>query len=99
METLYTWLEAHMQPCPVKELLGFDCPGCGVQRSLIFLLRGDLFQSVKMYPALLPMLSLLLFLLVHLVFKFRRGGIYLKNIFVFSVSVMLVSYILRLCYH
>lgn len=47
-----------MLPCAYKEIFGIDCPTCGAQRSLALLLEGDIIESFKMYPPLIPVLFL-----------------------------------------
>ncbi|WP_348425824.1 DUF2752 domain-containing protein, partial [Maribacter dokdonensis] len=37
---LFLALGNFMLPCFTKQLLGVDCPGCGLQRSLLFLSKG-----------------------------------------------------------
>jgi len=49
-------LEGMMIPCYFKLIFGINCPGCGLQRSIIFLLRGELWASIQMYPPLLPII-------------------------------------------
>lgn len=51
-------LEEYMLPCMMKKTFGVECLGCGMQRAIALLLRGDLVASFKMYPALYPMLLL-----------------------------------------
>jgi hypothetical protein len=36
--------------CPVAELLGFPCPGCGLTRAALALALGDLAGAVRMHP-------------------------------------------------
>src|SRR5680860_131224 len=58
----------YMLPCMTKQFLGFDCPGCGLQRSIVFLLQGDFVAAFKMYPAIYPMVLLFSFIgLKHIV--------------------------------
>lgn len=38
--------------CFVREIFGIYCPGCGGSRSLIALLRLDIAESFRCYPAL-----------------------------------------------
>lgn len=47
--------------CPVQILIGMPCPGCGASRSLGLLLRGELRDSFKMYPLLIPWLLYIIF--------------------------------------
>lgn len=62
-------LQNHLLPCPIKALTGIDCPGCGFQRSLICLLKGDFYQSWHFYPPTVPLI--LLFSCYGLVPKFN----------------------------
>ena len=48
-----SWLEHHYLTCSFKEVSGIDCLGCGMQRSFVSLLRGDIYESVLYYPPLL----------------------------------------------
>ncbi|QJP33131.1 DUF2752 domain-containing protein [Nonlabens sp. Ci31] len=52
-----------MLPCMSKQLTGMDCPGCGIQRSISFLLQGHLTDSFLMYPGLFPGIFLFFFLI------------------------------------
>ena len=38
--------------CPIKSATGLDCPGCGSQRALHYLLKGDIKQSFFQNPLL-----------------------------------------------
>ena len=37
-------------PCPTSSLFGVQCPTCGITRSLMALLRGDVAQSIAYHP-------------------------------------------------
>jgi hypothetical protein len=93
------WLEGHLMPCFYKKTFGIECPGCGMQRSLIELLHGNFVESFHLYPALLPTLIMFLFLFAHLVFKFRKGAQILQNMFIFTVAVIVISYIYKIINH
>ena len=54
--TVVDWLEAHQLPCLVKNALGIECPGCGFQTAIFMLFRGEITDSVKTYPALIPLI-------------------------------------------
>lgn len=83
-------------PCFYKQLFGIDCPGCGMQRSFIELLKGDFIASFKMYPALLPVLFTLGLTCAHLIFNFKNGATGIKYSFVFSAAIIAISYIINL---
>ncbi len=96
MENLISWLEKHQLPCFYKHYLGFECIGCGMQTAFILLLKGELIESLKTYPALLPTIFLISFLILHLIFKFRKGAIILKYSFIITVLIMIVSYVVHI---
>jgi hypothetical protein len=77
-------------------LFGVECPGCGMQRALIELLKGNFMESLELYPALLPMVLLFSTLIVHLVFKLKYGAEILKYLFLFTVLIIVVSYIVKI---
>src|ERR1035437_2838241 len=62
-----TMIEDKLLPCAYKQMLGIDCPLCGFQRSLIMLFRGEVTMSFHMYPPLIPILSLMVFLPLYIV--------------------------------
>ena len=96
MEKFITWLESHQLPCFYKHYLGFECIGCGMQTALILMLKGEVIESLKTYPALLPVLFLISLLILHLIFRFKKGAIYLKFTFIFTVAIMVISYVVHL---
>ncbi len=93
------FLEAHLLPCPSIKYLHIQCPGCGLQRGVIALLRGHLQESFMMYPATLPIIILLLFLLLHLKCKFTNGSLLLRGIYLFCAAVMVVQYFYKIASH
>jgi len=93
---LINWLENNMFACPYKKYFGINCFGCGMQRSLIALLKGNFIASFKLYPALIPMILLFVFLVAHLVFKFKNGAKWLKYQFIFVVAIVLINFIAHL---
>ncbi len=84
-----------MIPCLFKTVTGYDCPGCGIQRSFFELLQGNFMESLKLFPALLPLIALILFLILHLKYKFKHGAKILVIQYVFTTSVLLVNYIFK----
>jgi Protein of unknown function (DUF2752) len=89
------WLEEHQLPCMFKSITHFDCPGCGMQRSCIALLKGDIAQSFKLYPALLPMILFFLFLLLNNTLYIRNYVKIMKMGIASIFIIILVSYIYK----
>ncbi len=92
-------LEKNQMPCPSKTWFHIDCPGCGMQRAFIELLRGNFYESITTYPALIPVMFLLVFLVLHLIFSFKYGSQVLKYSFIFTVSIIVIQYIYKIIHH
>lgn len=85
-----------MMACPYKLLSGFDCPGCGMQRSFVELLKGNFVLSFQLYPALLPVMFTLGLTAAHLMFKFRNGAAAIKYSFLATTAIIVISYFIKL---
>jgi len=95
---LLIWMlsEKYMLPCISKQIFGIDCPGCGLQRSLALLLRGEFAASFLMYPGLLPMMALFGFLALNRFISFRRANgitIVLAGI---TVGTILINFFIKI---
>ena len=96
MQQIIHWLESHQMACSWKHYFGVDCPGCGMQSALIALLKGNFYESICLFPALIPIIIMLFLLSVHLLFKLSKGALILKILFIFTSSIMVIFYILKL---
>lgn len=76
--TLVSWLESNMLPCYFKYFFGIDCPGCGLQRSILLLMSGNLKASIQMYPPLLPIIFVLLLHFLNKVITYKNKTIIFK---------------------
>jgi hypothetical protein len=94
--SIVSWFESHMQPCPYKQQLGVDCPGCGMQRSILELLKGNIVDSFLAYPAMFPLIFLVIFLFLHLKFKFTNGANIIKYLFIFVVIIVVINFVVKL---
>ena len=99
MEQVILWLEQHMLPCFNMQLFGIECPGCGLQRSVVHLLRGEFLESLHQYPAL-PLLVLTVAVLgFHLAKGSAQSLLLLKILYFASLTVILINYITNLILH
>jgi hypothetical protein len=82
--------------CSFKKHIGVECMGCGFQRSLEALFHGDLLQSIQLFPATIPLISTVIFTILHLVFRFKLGHRWIVFLFALSASLMLIHFILKI---
>lgn len=88
-------IESFMLPCYTKKLWGVDCPGCGLQRAIVFLLKGDFGAAFGMYPAIYPMLLLLGFLIADKLLSIKHAGKITNTLLVSTIGFILINYILK----
>ncbi len=93
------WLQNHLLTCPMKQTFGIDCPGCGLQRSIIALMQGNLISSFKLYPATIPFLFVIIFSIVHLKANFKFGAQIIKIAVGFVAIIILINYIYKIFTH
>lgn len=87
-----------MLPCLHKKLFGFDCPGCGGQRALVFLLQGEFTKAFFMYPAIYPLVILGLTILLNLFFPIKNYSRILNVTGAITVATILISYTIKMLF-
>ncbi|QEM07476.1 DUF2752 domain-containing protein [Mucilaginibacter rubeus] len=90
------WLQNHLIPCPFKKFTGYDCPGCGFQRSVIALLKGHMHDSLQLYPATIPLLVTFVFVLLDGRLKFDKKHIAKKTLYLITGNIILIAYLYKL---
>ncbi len=85
-----------MLPCLNKKLFGVDCLGCGMQRSIALLLKGEFAAAFHMYPAIYPLLLLLTFLGFNLFVKFKYDSFIKAALMITAVVTMVISYVIKM---
>lgn len=88
-------MEQYMLPCLNKKFFGFECLGCGIQRSLVLVLRGDFIAAFQRYPAIYPLLALALVLAYTSFFKLKHSSKVISFLAISSVVLILVNYTLK----
>lgn len=91
-------MEDLLLPCLNKQIFGLDCYGCGGQRALLMVFRGEFGAAFKMFPAIYPLLFLLGFVLFNLVFKFKFDHIIKISLILITAGVILVNYAVKMFY-
>ena len=90
------WIDAHAGTCLYKGYLGIQCPGCGMQRSFSALLRGEVKESLILFPALIPLIITLFFLILHIRFSFKYGAKILLFLYITNTFIIAIHYIIQI---
>lgn len=84
-----------MLTCLSKEYFGVECPGCGAQRSLICLLRGEVLDSLALYPALIPFIVFVIVAGLSVIKPVKLDAKWVLIMAIITFSIMIIHYILK----
>ena len=90
-------------PCMFHVITGLYCPGCGVSRMLISILKLDFYQAFRYNPLLFIMLPFILALLINYIYCiiFKKSTIYKKinnKVWISFVIILILYGIIRNIY-
>ena len=90
-------LEDYMLPCLNKKLFGFDCLGCGMQRALLLIIKGDFIEAFKMYPAIYTILLFFILLIYNFFFKKKKvNSKIIYSLAIVNIIIIITSYIYKI---
>lgn len=85
-----------MLPCLNKRLFGFECMGCGIQRSMHLIFQGEFLEAFYMYPAIYSLLVLFLTIGINIFFKFKKSNTIIGGLSILTVATIVTSYIIKI---
>ena len=83
-------------PCLNKQLFGLECPGCGLQRSVLLLFDGDFVAAFYMYPAIYPMILLMFFLIADQFIAIKYANTISITLMITTVTFILTNFLIKL---
>lgn len=89
-------MEEYMLPCMNKKYLGFECMGCGIQRSLALLIRGEFIEAFLMYPGIYPLIGLLGFIIINQFKSIKYANFIIPALAILTVGTIIISYIIKI---
>ncbi len=92
-------LDKYMLPCYTKKYFGFECAGCGIQRSLSLIYQGEFLAAFKMYPGIYGLLLLAFLVVLNVFFKFKYSTKIITITAAITVATILISYIIKITTH
>ncbi len=86
--------------CPIKKVTGLYCPGCGVTRMLLSLLKGQLYQAFRYNPLIfitLPFFIIYYIDYLYALYKNKKNKLHVlePNIWYVLIGIFLIYGILR----
>lgn len=81
--------------CPMVIITGFPCPGCGLTRAGILLLKGEWMKAFIMHPFIYPIVIFMGFY-VLLKYILKRSLLILNKGLVVLIILMCIFYIYRM---
>src|SRR5688572_26255843 len=85
-----------MLTCLSKQYFGVECPGCGAQRSLVCLFKGEFLDSLALYPALIPFFVFMIVSALSLIKPISLNTKWVLIVAVITFSLMIGQYILKM---
>lgn len=99
MQLLLKGIEDYMLPCLNKKLFGLDCLGCGIQRAVALIFKGEFIAAFTMYPAIYPMLFLFIFLIFDSFRPIKYGERIKLSLAALTLIFAITNYILKLFFN
>ncbi len=81
-----------MFPCISKTVLGIECLGCGFQRAIVLLFKGNYKGAFEIYPAVFSSLILLIFVGLHYLHHNKKYKKILVISFLINGAFMIAGY-------
>ena len=81
-----------MLPCMNKSIFGFDCLGCGTQRALLLILKGEFVEAFYMFPAIYTTILFIFILAFNFIDKSRNYHKIIIGLALTNAVIMIVSY-------
>ncbi|WP_394336311.1 DUF2752 domain-containing protein [Flavobacterium psychrotolerans] len=79
-----------------KKLFGVECLGCGTQRALVLILRGEFTAAFHMFPAIFTTLLFFMVLGLNFIDKSRNYHKIIIGLAIVNAIIMIVSYIYKM---
>lgn len=89
-------LEKYMIPCLNKKLFGIDCLGCGTQRAMLSIFKGDFTAAFYQFPAIYTTILFFGFVGLHFIDKSRNYHRMMISLAIVNATIMIISYLIKM---
>ncbi|WP_371873560.1 DUF2752 domain-containing protein [Seonamhaeicola sp. ML3] len=88
-----------MLPCLNKKLFGFECFGCGLQRSVVLIFRGEFVEAFHMYPAIYTLIILFILIGINFFKLYKISTKLITAIALLNAVIIICSFIVKNFYN
>ena len=88
-------IDDYMLPCLNKKLLGFECLGCGMQRSASLVLKGEFTEAFYMYPAIYTLILFVIIAINHFN-NFKYASKVITVLVILNVIIIVGNFAIKL---
>ena len=88
-------IENYMLPCLNKSLFGFECMGCGFQRSLVAVFQGQFHKAFVLYPAIFPIITMFVLIVISRFYKFKYHQKSINIVALISIGTIIINHIIK----
>ncbi len=85
-----------MLPCLNKKLFGLDCPGCGLQRAVVMVCKGEFTEAFNLFPAIYTTLLFCSVIIIHFFLQKKLTSRISIGLAIINVIVMLSAYLIKM---
>jgi len=96
MYLLVKGLNDYMLPCLNKKILGFECMGCGIQRSVALITKGQFIEAFFMYPAIYTLICMFGFIIINTFKNYKHGTKIITILAILNVVIIVSNFSLKL---
>ncbi|MGK0254136.1 MAG: hypothetical protein ACI9OE_001626 [Mariniflexile sp.] len=88
-------LDQYMLPCLNKKLFGFECMGCGLQRSFSLMLHGEFVSAFYMYPAIYTLILLFSVIAINTAKNFKHSNKIILILAILNGFIIITNFIIK----
>lgn len=88
-------IDNYMLPCLNKKLFGVNCMGCGMQRSMSLIFKGEFIDAFYMYPAIYTLILLLGVVAVNTFKNYKYAYKIIVILAILNTIIIITNFILK----
>lgn len=89
-------IDDYMLPCLNKSIFGKECMGCGIQRSVVEISKGNFIDAFFLYPAIYPLALLFIIIVIDHFKPIPKANTIIRTLVFVSILTIIINYLLKL---